>query len=137
MSDNDQVETTRFARRAFYVEAVQVTLDNMSAVTEWCGGVVESMDSRNGLTNYVKVPVSNPASDRQTRAFLGDWVLKAGTTFKVYTAKAFESSFEPTNEPRCNNTTTTKDGQPCVFGIGHRNGENPTGCRSFADYKVL
>ena len=137
-SERGTVETTRYVRRPFYIEAVQVTENNMGEVAAWCVGNVLEKDSRSGPVSYVHVNVTHPVNERQTMAFVGDWVLKAGTTFKVYTTRAFEQNFEVSTEGvRCNNTTTTADHQPCVFEKGHRTGENPTGCRSFEDYKLL
>ena len=127
----------QFVRLPFYVDAVQVTQDNMAEVAEWCSGRIQQADLRSGPVDYIKVAVPHTVSERQTMAFVGDWVLKAGKTFKVYTQKAFDGSFEAIDEPRCNNANMTADGKPCVFVIGHRDGENPTGCRSYADYKNL
>lgn len=80
------IETTRWARKPFFVDAVQVTEDNFEAVAEWCGGKV--------LETYVSVPVRRPLNARQTHALVGDWVLKAGKGFKVYTDKAMTKNFD-------------------------------------------
>ncbi len=85
------IETKRFARKPFYIEAVQVTAENIVQVSDWCRGAV--MDK--GPNSYIKVGVLRPMNSRQTKAFVGDWVLYAGTSFKVYTVTAFENSFEP------------------------------------------
>lgn len=94
------IETNKYARRPFYVDAVQVTEENMAEVAKWCQGDVMTDDK--ALTApelsgddhpYVKVRVHRPLTERQTKAFAGDWVLYAGTGFKVYTPKAFEKSF--------------------------------------------
>ena len=83
-----------YQHKPTYVEAVCVTAENMSEVAEWCKGHIQQNDN---ATNYVKVGVIRPLNVRQTEAYVGDWVLKAGTSFKVYTAKGFEKSFVPTN----------------------------------------
>ena len=94
------IETNKFARRPFYVDAVQVTAENIDAVAAWCQGDVRTFQTESnseGVTRsqqYVKVRVYRPLNDRQTQAFIGDWILYAGTGFKVYTPKAFEKSFE-------------------------------------------
>lgn len=82
---------SKFARKPFYVDAVRVSEDNLEEVAKWCSGEIftDSMEGR-----YVKVRVHRPLTDRQTKAFVGDWVLFAGTGFKVYTPKAFDKSFE-------------------------------------------
>lgn len=86
-----KLKTHKFARKPFYVDAVRVTEENMARVAEWCGGEIKN-DSQEGP--YIKVKVYRPMVDRQAMAFLGDWVLFAGTGFKVYTPKAFDKSFE-------------------------------------------
>ena len=92
MSENDKPKftTAKYARMPFYVDAVRVTEENIDSVVKWCQG--EKREDTEGL--YIKVRVHRPLTDRQTRAYLGDWVLYAGTGYKVYTDKAFEKSFE-------------------------------------------
>lgn len=94
------IETNKFARRPFYVDAVQVTNENIDEVAKWCLGevlVTEKLASAEE-EKYIKVRVHRPLSERQTMAFVGNWVLYAGTGFKVYTPKAFENSFEVHDE---------------------------------------
>lgn len=100
------MKTHKFARKTFYVDAVRVTAENMSEVAEWCGGEIltdeidgsELNENEKELAEspaqYVKVKVHRPMNDRQTRAYIGDWVLWAGSGFKAYTPKAFDKSFE-------------------------------------------
>ena len=91
------IQTKKFARKPFYVDAVQVTLDNMEEVASWCRGDVRKAENSEGdktLVPYIKVRVHRPLTERQTQAFAGDWILYAGTGYKVYTQKAFEKSFE-------------------------------------------
>lgn len=89
------IETEKYARTTFYVDAVQVTAENMEDVAKWCGGELAT-ETRQGrrLVRYIKVDVNNPMSERQTKAFIGNWVLKGGTGFKVYTDKAFQGCFQ-------------------------------------------
>lgn len=91
------VTPTKFVRKPFAVDAVEVTSENIVDVAQWCGGEVrESEPKKPGqeTQSFIKVPVKRPLNDRQTRAYPGDWILSAGTGFKVYTPKAFTSSFE-------------------------------------------
>lgn len=85
----DMIETTRYVRKPFEVEAVEVTAENMAEVAAWCHG--EILSETNG--NFIKVRVARVLNERQTKAYVGDWVLYAGTGFKVYTAKAFKKTF--------------------------------------------
>lgn len=92
MSQPTPLKIEEFERLPFTIEAVQVTPQNIRQVAKWCRGTVESA-GRRGIQKYIQVEVKRALNDRQTRAYVGDWVLKAGTGFKVYTPKAFEESF--------------------------------------------
>ena len=84
------LETKKYIRKPFSIDAVQITATNVDEVAKWVDGEVRTDD----LGQYVKVRVHRPLNDRQTKAYLGDWVLYAGTGYKVYTPKAFANSFE-------------------------------------------
>jgi hypothetical protein len=43
---------------------------------------------------YIKVPVHKPVNEKQTRAFVGDFVVMSGENFKVYTRENLEKTFE-------------------------------------------
>lgn len=82
------VEPVIYVRKPFEVEAVEVTEDNLEEVAAWCHG-----DLREDNRPYIKVRVARALNERQTKAYPGDWVLYAGTGFKVYTPKAFQKTF--------------------------------------------
>lgn len=88
MSD---LQTAQYQRKPFFVDAIQVSTENMDEVSKWCQGDVRIAD--NGK-NYIKVRVHRPINDRQTMAYPGDWVLYAGTGYKVYTDQAFKKTFD-------------------------------------------
>ncbi len=103
------VQLSKFVRKPFYVDGVQVTSANIDEVAAWCKGEVRTsgkgdpdietiQDPTTPKTRvpekYIKVNVQRPLNDRQTMAFVGDWILYAGTGFKVYTPMAFQKSFE-------------------------------------------
>lgn len=96
-----ELKTQTFKRKPFYVEGVQVTIENIFEVAKWCGGEVKKKnDVEPGVPEiYIQVPVKKAAHVRQTQAFHGDMVLKAGRGFKVYTQAAFDRSFEPVGLP--------------------------------------
>lgn len=76
-------------------EYVRVTDENLRAVAAWYDGHVYVKPNKNIETvAYIKVPVRRPNNERQTQAFVGDWVLKSEQGFKVYGPKAFADSFE-------------------------------------------
>jgi hypothetical protein len=85
------LETKKYVRKPFQIDAVQVTEDNMAEVAKWVQGDIRT-DADN--KKYIKVRVHRPMNNRQTQAYAGDHVLYAGTGFKVYTPKAFKDSFE-------------------------------------------
>jgi hypothetical protein len=97
------IETTRFVRKPFYVDGIQVTASNMEQVAAWCAGDIQESPSKGGgkPASYIKVKVKAPLNDRQTKAYVGDWVLLANGDFKVYTHKSFVAAFDslPTHVP--------------------------------------
>jgi hypothetical protein len=88
----------QLSRKKFQVEGVQVTATNIEAVAEWCGGTLVEAPEISHVDDvynpYIKVEVFRPMNERQTKAFIGDWVLFAGKGYKVYTQKALDKSFE-------------------------------------------
>lgn len=89
--DNSMLEIARYVRKPFDIDAVQITEENIAEVAKWAGGDVRK-DREN--KPYIKIRVFQPKNSRQTKGYVGDWVLYAGTGYKVYTPKAFENSFE-------------------------------------------
>lgn len=99
----EEVQTSRFTRRAFVVDAVQVTADNMERLSKWCGGAVRHTKPKpeRSLPSspYVLVPVFAPRNERQRRGYKGDWIIRAENgSFYVYADKAFNLAFEPFTE---------------------------------------
>lgn len=84
------LETNQYIRKPFNIDAVQVTNENMQEVAAWVNSEVRTDD----VGQYVKVRVHRPANDGQTKAYVGNWVLYAGTGYKVYTEKAFTRDFD-------------------------------------------
>ena len=95
------LKTQKYARRPFYVDAIQVTEENMEEVAEWCMGNIQVTEKGEGEEErYIKVRVHRPNTERQTMAYPGDWILYAGTGFKVYTASAFSRCFVEPDEDK-------------------------------------
>lgn len=90
--DYKMIEPIKYVRKPFEVEAVEVTEETMDEVSAWCRGNIKT-DAHE--RPYIKVRVARALNERQTKAYVGDWVLYAGTGYKVYTQKAFNKSFEP------------------------------------------
>lgn len=89
------IETQTFIRKPLYVEAVRVTPQNFDDMVVWCQGEVmqDDVPGRGRSKKYIKVDVHNPKNPRQTKAKIGDWILKTEKGYKIYTDKAFHESF--------------------------------------------
>lgn len=91
-----------YLRRTFEIEAVRITEENFHEVARWCLAEekTQTRPARKGESGYtrevpyLKVDVLRPLNDKQTMAFVGDWVLKTGTSFKIYSDIAFHKNFE-------------------------------------------
>lgn len=94
------LELKKFVRKPFPVEGVQVTAENMAEVASWCRGQLRKSAGPGGRNpqKYIKVNVKRALNDRQTMAYVGDWVVTATDQsvkgFKVYTPKAFSLTFD-------------------------------------------
>jgi len=80
-----------------YVDAVQVTEENMNEVADWCGGQVRPAKDEKSRP-YIWVNVLKPMTSRQSQAFPNDWVLKTKAGYKIYTPNAFENLFVEVTE---------------------------------------
>lgn len=85
------MQIQKFQRKPFTVEGVRVTKANMRQVAEWCSGEIKT--SGKGV-KYIYVDAHRPMTERQTQAFVGDWVLFHDRAFKIYTQNAFARNFE-------------------------------------------
>jgi hypothetical protein len=94
--------TQKYVRKPLYVDAVQVTESNFSDIARWCFGEIGNIDESpvdrsqpvNPTKQYIHVRVHNPKNSRQTKAFVGDWILYTERGYKVYTTKAFQANFD-------------------------------------------
>jgi hypothetical protein len=95
------IDTEKYIKKPLIVDAVRVTPKNFNEIVEWCQGEVMSDDVTADSTvvnQYIKIRVHNPKNPRQTKAFVGDWVLYTERGYKIYTNKAFRASFGPVTE---------------------------------------
>ena len=94
--------TVKYVRKPLFVDAVQVTEDNFEDIARWCFGEVGNIDESpvdedddfEPTKQYIHVRVHNPKNPRQTKAFVGDWILYTERGYKVYTTKAFTANFD-------------------------------------------
>lgn len=84
------IQTATYVKKPLYVEAIQVSAENMEEVAKWCTSNIMDNDG----SKYIKVRVNRPLNQRQTQAFIGDWILYTDLGYKVYTPKSFEANFE-------------------------------------------
>lgn len=95
------VTTKKFVRVPLYVDAIQVSNDNIEEVAKWVKGSIQQTDIRKrGLEKYIFAPTHSPMNERQKMAFPGDWMLKTDKGFKIYTNDAFKNMFEPYVSPQ-------------------------------------
>jgi hypothetical protein len=91
------VKTVKYARKPFYVQAVRITKENFDEISNWTGGEAMKDDKDR---DYIKVLVSGQASERQSRAYVGDWVLESNPgSFKIYSDRSFKACFEEVVAP--------------------------------------
>lgn len=94
------IELLDFVRKPFGVQAVEVKEENMAEVAQWCRGEIRTEAARNGrpIRRYIKVGVKRPLEERQTKAYVGDFVVVAKDPnirgFKVYTPRAFDQTYD-------------------------------------------
>jgi hypothetical protein len=90
------VNTQRYIRKPLYVDAVRVSAQNFDEIVTWCQGEVQTDEQPGSGTTkkFIKVRVHNPKNPRQTKAFIGDWILYTERGYKVYTNKAFRAAFD-------------------------------------------
>jgi hypothetical protein len=92
----------KYVRKPLIVLGVQVTKENFMELALWVQGSVFNPDgTQHGEINpekqYILVRVHNPKSPKQSKAFLGDWILYSDRGYKVYSPKAFTNTFDPVN----------------------------------------
>jgi len=103
------VATTQYIRKPLYVDAVRITGSNFEEIAAWCQGEIlqDEVPGKGTGKKYIRVRVHNPKNPRQTKAFVGDWLLYTERGYKVYTNKAFHASFDEvvpeTGEPELEN----------------------------------
>jgi|tagenome__1003787_1003787.scaffolds.fasta_scaffold20921150_2 hypothetical protein len=90
------VNTTQYIRKPLYVAAVRITASNFDEIAAWCQGEIQQdeIPDKGAIKKFVRVRVHNPKNPRQTKAFVGDWLLYTERGYKVYTNKAFHASFD-------------------------------------------
>jgi hypothetical protein len=93
---DNSVNTSQYIRKPLYVAAVKITANNFDEIAAWCQGEIqqEEMPEKGMTKKFIRVRIHNPKNPRQTKAFIGDWLLSTERGYKVYTNKAFHASFD-------------------------------------------
>lgn len=113
------IETKKFVRKPLFIDAVRITNGNFDKIIEWCQGEIkeDQVPGQGSPKKYIKVRVHNPKNPRQTKAFVGDWLLYTERGYKVYTNKAFRASFDELVEETNSSTVYPyPDGDMTVLG---------------------
>lgn len=90
----------KYIRKPLVVLGVEVTNENFMELALWVQGSLFNIDGTQGGEinpdkQYILVRVHNAKSPRQSKAFVGDWILYSDRGYKVYTPKAFNNTFDP------------------------------------------
>lgn len=104
------ITTAQYIRKPLHVAAVRITGSNFEEIAAWCQGEIqtEGADYTPGKgvgTQFIRVRVHHPKNPRQTKAFVGDWLLYTERGYKVYTNRAFHEAFDPIESGRVRSFT--------------------------------
>lgn len=95
------IELTSLVKKPLRVSGVQVTEENMEELATLCGGEIRIEKTGDTVKKYIKVPVWRPLNEKQTKAYVGHWILFSAskdTSCKVYTDKALWANFDAVQE---------------------------------------
>lgn len=125
------VITTKYVKKPLFVEAVRITRKNFNDVAKWCEGHIQTERpdaSQNASKKYIKIQTHNPINNRQTKAFVGDWLLKTNRGFKIYTHNSFTESFDEVDrrvESQVQDFEEEDDLDSCASPMARINGTVP------------
>lgn len=91
------METKKFDRRPFTVNAVQLDQANAEDVAKWCGGVLGTANYRM-LGVHAELPIvtiqgTGTESGKTFIAYLGMWIVQRKKSFRVYKHNTFNAIF--------------------------------------------
>lgn len=89
------VVTEKYVKKPLFVDAVRVTEQNFDELVDWVQTTTQAEVIDDGSKKFIKIFVHSPKNAKQTKAFIGDWLLKTDLGIKIYTNRAFRGSFEP------------------------------------------
>lgn len=93
------IVTEKYVRKPLYVDAVRITNQNFEELASWCQGLIEYDENEDGSKKkFIRVRTHKPINPRQTKGFVGDWILYTEMGYKVYTHYAFRGGFVPVEQ---------------------------------------
>lgn len=97
------METQKFTRKPVAIEAVQVSPTNYEEVAAWCKGTATLANYRlMGETHEmgaVLLGKQGPKNDQVYTVLIGQWITKHHKTFRTWSKKQFEATFDAYSEP--------------------------------------
>lgn len=92
-----ELEIKKFSRRPFDVNAVQVTLDNIDELTEWCKGRKDQAPTKmmgtETMLPCIKLPGQGANKKQEFTANIGSWIVEFKGNFRVYKPVQFRATF--------------------------------------------
>lgn len=114
------VTTTKYVRKILCVEAVRITSENFEEIADWCQGDILTQEKPGAPDDpgkrYIRIRVHNPMNARQTKAFVGDWILYTDKGYKIFTNNAFRVQFDELSEVKANPPYPYDEGDVTVLG---------------------
>jgi hypothetical protein len=89
------MDMKKFTRKPFPVSAVQVSLEHIDEIAQWCKGTVVMRPTKM-MGTYTDLPVIVLPSEQGStaEASLGCWIVELKGSFRSYKPGAFEASFD-------------------------------------------
>lgn len=91
------MDVQEYDRRAFSVNAVEVTMQNVQEVAEWCGGTVGEVKTKLvgawTMLPMIELNGSGESKGRVFKALLGHYVVELNGSFRVYKPQTFRALF--------------------------------------------
>lgn len=99
------MEIKQGRRKSFDIEFVLVTENNLDEVAGWATGVVGG----HGRDRFIRLDDKGAQNPLQKKAFIGDFIVhhKGLATFKKFSRKAFNASYEETEERDLNRSSVS------------------------------
>lgn len=92
------MELKQYTRKPFPVAAVQVTLQNIDQVAEWCKGTIEQRPTKmmgtETLLPIIRLKGQGDNRGKDFEAALGCWVVELKGSFRSYKPAQFDASFD-------------------------------------------